>query len=47
MLKQRKTESFISTTQLGYNDAWVYKVQALMRKEIDAKRKDMVIEISK
>lgn len=37
----------LSTTQLGYNDAWVYKVQALMRKEIDAKRQDMVIEISK
>jgi hypothetical protein len=37
----------LSTTQLGHNDAWVYKVQGLMRKEIDAKRQDMVIEISK
>lgn len=37
----------LSTTQLGHNDAWTYKVQDLMRKEIDAKRQDMVIEISK
>lgn len=37
----------LSTTRLGYHDAWIYKVQDLMRKEIDAKRQDMVIEISK
>lgn len=37
----------LSTTRLGHNDAWIYKVQDLMRKEIDAKRQDMVIEISK
>ena len=37
----------LSTTHLGYNNAWAYKVQELMRKEIDAKRQDMVIEISK
>lgn len=37
----------LSTIQLGVNDSWVYDVQKLMRQEIDAKRQDMVIEISK
>ena len=37
----------LSTSKLNKDDRWVYTVQSLMRKDIDAKRQDMVIEISK